>query len=144
MNLPEDFRYISHLDSLDSSFRCGDVRMDRFSLSQYYRWGRDSHVIVLQEKNSGSGVARLMEYVNPEYLTIGMFAERKGLRGLGRVMNRMVEDIADQLGKPAIRLDSLDTAINVWLRQDYIACDEKFTPRRDPSWGELTPMQKFI
>lgn len=142
----EEFRYITEDDAWDTTFTCGDNRMDSFSLRDYYNWSQDSYVLVFEENNKVTGVMRLKEYENTNphlnYIFVDMFAVRQGYNGLGRVMEKMVVEAARELKKRIISLSSLDNAVGFWSNCGYSKCDLEYLANHN--WGYLTPMEKII
>ena len=142
---PEDFRYIAYQDTLDTEFAVGDRRMDRFSLNHYLNWGHDSYVIVTGERRVIAGIMRIANYKNPDYIMVHMFAKRSGFpKGYGIFLERVVVEMAIRLRRNIIRVDAIDTSIRFWHDRGYSDCDVAYIPKKDPTWGALTPMEKGI
>ncbi len=144
IRLPEGFRSIRRED-IGQKFSCGEPRMDRYTLSQYYEWSLepDALVIVREVESHVAGVQYIT--VHREHIMLEMLARNKLLDypGAGGDLVRVVERVvAPQLGIAEIRMDALQHVVRYY--DDFLGYEEIGRPYRDPEWGLLTPKRKLL
>lgn len=144
IRLPEGFRLIQRGD-VDQEFSCGEPRMDRYSLRQYYEWSLepDALVIVREVEGQIAGIQYLT--VHNGYIMLEMLARNKLLQypGAGGDLVRVVERrVAPQLGISEIRMEALQHVVRYY--DDVLGYEESGKPYRDSEWGLLTPKRKLL
>ncbi len=144
IRLPEGFRLIQRGD-IEQEFSCGEPRMDRYSLRQYYEWSLepDALVIVREVEGQIAGVQYLT--VHNGNIMLEMLARNKLLQypGAGGDLVRVVERrVAPQLGISEIRMEALQHVVRYY--DDVLGYEESGKPYRDSEWGLLTPKRKLL
>ncbi len=117
--------------------------MDNYSLATYYRWGLepDTYTIVYEPEDRIFGIMTVS--IRDDYASIEMLGRNSLVvpKGSGRVLVQVAENIAHDLGKKEVRLDSLDTAVDFYRQLGYEQSAKKFI---DAEFGLLTPMKKRL
>ena len=143
VKLPEGFRFLREGD-IKRPFRTGDKAMDKYALRDYYAWSLlPNELVVLYEV--GGDIAGIIEMTaNEDHMMIEMVARNilVAASGVGTRLMSVAENVARQLGKDEIRLESLDGVV-AWY--DGPLGYEEYTDRfYDPEFGWLTPKRKFM
>lgn len=117
--------------------------MDIYDLEDYYRWSIEpnSYSIVYKVEVRVWGVMNLE--MREDHVYIAMLGRNVVAVGpVGSLLVRVAEDIARELGKPEVRLDSLDTAV---IFYDEKCGYEEYADRfHEESFGVLTPKKKRL
>jgi hypothetical protein len=76
LKLPEGFRWISKRD-VKKAFSTGEAHMDRYTLADYYQWGRRKHSYVVVKEIGGMIVAVMHFTTHGAYIMLEMLARNK-------------------------------------------------------------------
>jgi hypothetical protein len=143
VKLPEGFSFLREGD-VAQPFRTGDKTMDKYVLRDYYAWSLLPDELVVLHQVAG-GIAGIIEMtVNENHMMVEMVARNTlvAASGVGTRLMSVAENVARQLGKDEIRLESLDGVV-AWY--DGPLGYEEYTDRfYDPEFGWLTPKRKFM
>lgn len=143
MHLPEGFEILDGRD-VGQRFETGDTRMDVYTLRDYLRWNeRPNEVCIIHKKESMiTGILDIT--VHDDFIMIEMVGKNNLVQasGVGTKLMSLVENIARQLGKKEIRLESLDTVVE-WY-DEFLGYAEYNEPYDDAELGKLTPKRKFM
>ncbi len=117
--------------------------MDNYNLAAYYRWSLEpeTYTIVYALEDRIFGIMTLR--IRDDFVSIEMLARNSLVipKGSGRVLVQVAENIARDLGKHGVRLDSKDTAVSFYRQLGYRQYSEAFS---DAEFGLLTPMKKRL
>jgi hypothetical protein len=144
IRLPDGFRPIRRED-ISQKFNCGEPRMDRYTLRQYYDWSLEPDALVIVREIEGAVAGVLYMTAHGGYIMLEMLARNKLLdySGTGGDLVRAIERVvAPQLGVTEIRMEALQHVVRYY--DDALGYEETGRSYRDPEWGLLTPKRKLL
>jgi histone acetyltransferase (RNA polymerase elongator complex component) len=143
LRLPKNFEILNPTDS-QQEFQTGDHRMDKYTLRDYLDWNQNPNevCIVYKQKGRVAGIIDITVYEG--YIKVEMVGKNKlvDASGVGTKLMKLAENIARQLGRAEIRLESLDTVVGFY--DEYLGYSEFAEPYEDEEFGRLTPKRKFV
>ncbi len=117
--------------------------MDSYDLEDYYQWGLEPDAYTIVYKPDERILGAMSVELHADHLYIAMLGRNSVAIGpVGSLLVRVAEDIARELGKPEVRLDSLDTAVAFY---DEKCGYEEYADRfHEEGFGLLTPKKKML
>ena len=118
--------------------------MDDYDVEDYYRWGREPDTYTIAYKVDERIQGAMTIELRPDHLYIAMLGrnEQATQGPVGTLLVRLAEDIARQMGKEEVRLDSLDTSVAFYDEKMEYA---EYAPKLiDKEFGQLTPKKKRL
>ena len=143
LRLPEGIEILNERDA-DQRFRTNDPRMDRYTLRDYLKWNKHSNEVCFVYKIEGVIAGILEISVSNDFITIEMVGRNVLVQAsaVGTKLMSLAENIARQLGKKEIRLESLDSVVE-WY-DEHLGYVEYDQPYNDSEFGRLTPKRKLM
>ncbi len=112
--LPANFRYIRPTDC-DLELKSGDSRMDKYTLTDYYRWSLQQDNLVILRTKRGTPLAVMRLIIRGGYISLDMLASNQNYQhqGLGTEMLTLLgKIIAPFFDKTEVRLEALSVVVN--------------------------------
>ncbi len=143
LRLPEGFEILNERDA-DQEFKTNDPRMDRYTLRDYLKWNERPNEVGFVYKVEGAIAGILDISVPNDFIMVEMVGKNVLVQAsaVGTKLMSLAENIARQLGKKEIRLESLDSVVR-W-HDEHVGYVEYDQPYDDSEFGRLTPKRKFM
>jgi hypothetical protein len=145
ISLPPGFRWLEE-DDVRQPFKSDDDEMDRFTLADYFEWGRGPESASIVREVEGRIAAVVCITLAGDILEIDMLARNKLLPhpGTGAALVMMLEaEIAPVLGVQELRLESRPGLVDYY--DNDLEFEEYSGEVKDVDWPEkLTPKRKRV
>jgi ribosomal protein S18 acetylase RimI-like enzyme len=107
LHLPEGFETLNEWDAVQK-LEMGNPSMDRYTLSDYLTWNTNPNEVSIVYKREGLIAGIIALTVHDDFVTVEMIGRNVAARApsVGTKLMSLAEDIARQLGRREIRLES--------------------------------------
>ena len=141
--LPYGFRYIEYTDTT-KDLRSFVPEMDMYTLLDYYQWSLESNslVIIREVEEKIAAVAHVT--IHEDHVMLEMLVRNKlhSYHGSAGDLVVLVEKlIAPHYEKKQVRLEAMEHIVKYYSGRGYKIYSK---PYHDVTWGDLTPMKKWL